>query len=102
MLFRSELADEYPCATLCNCNEMGTLDNFILKLKERKCSFTQLEINKVTNETLKKYEYALRMKVHPRVEDILQYTKGSRCTFPDFKCTAPCNFALGINETRLV
>jgi hypothetical protein len=81
---------------------MGTLDAFILKMKERKCTFAQLEINNITNDTLKKYEYALRMKIHPRAEEIIQYTKGSRCTFPDFKCTAPCGFALGIDETRKI
>jgi len=96
------LGDIYPQATLLEINEMGTLDNFILKMKERKCTFAQLEINQITNETLKKYEYALRLKIHPRAEEIINYTKGSRCTFPDFKCTAPCGFALGINETRLI
>lgn len=97
-----ELAGEYPQATLLEINEMGTMDAFILKLKERKCTFAQLEINHICNDILKKYEHALRMKVHPRAEEIISYTKGSRCTFPDFKCTAPCNFALGINETRIV
>ena len=97
-----DLKDNYPHALLLEINEMGTLDNFILKLKERKCTFAQLEINKVTIETLKKYEHALRMKVHPRAEEIMQYTKGSRCTFPDYKCTAPCGFALGINESRKI
>lgn len=97
-----DLADNYPHATLLQINEMGTLDAFILKMKERKCTFAQLEINKVTNETLKKYEYALRMKIHARAEEFIQYTKGSRCTFPDFKCTAPCGFALGIDETRKI
>lgn len=97
-----DLANNYPQATLLEVNEMGTLDAFILKMKERKCTFAQLEINKVTIETQKKYEYALRMKVHSRAEEFMQYGKGSRCTFPDFKCTAPCNFALGINETRKI
>ena len=97
-----DLAGEYPQATLLEVNEMGTLDAFILKLKERKCTFAQLEINHVCNDILKKYEHALRMKVHPRAEEIISYTKGSRCTFPDFTCTAPCDFALGINETRLI
>lgn len=96
------LGDIYPQATLLEINEMGTLDSFILKMKERKCTFAQLEINQVTNETLKKYEYALRLKIHSRAEELINYTKGSRCTFPDFKCTAPCGFALGINETRLI
>jgi hypothetical protein len=97
-----EVADNYPQGTLLEVNEMGTLDAFILKMKERKCTFAQLEVNNVTNEILKKYEYALRMKIHPRAEEIIEYTKGSRCTFPDFKCTAPCGFKLGIDETRRV
>jgi hypothetical protein len=104
-LWLSDLDDlkaNYPQATLLEVNEMGTLDAFILKMKERKCTFAQLEINQVTNATLKKYEHALRMKVHPRAEEIIACTKGSRCTFPDYKCPAPCNFALGINETRKI
>ena len=96
------LGNIYPQATLLEVNEMGTLDAFILKMKERKCTMAQLEINQITNDTLKKYEYALRLKIHPRAEEIINYTKGSRCTFPDFKCTAPCGFALGINETRII
>jgi len=97
-----EIAKDYPQATLLEINEMGTLDAFILKMKERKCTFAQLEINKITNDILKKYEYALRLKIHPRAEEIIQYTKGSRCTFPDFKCTAPCGFKPGIDETRKI
>jgi hypothetical protein len=97
-----EVAGDYPQGTLLEVNEMGTLDAFILKMKERKCTFAQLEVNRVTNEILKKYEYALRLKIHPRAEEIIEYTKGSRCTFPDFKCTAPCGFKLGIDETRRV
>lgn len=97
-----ELASNYPQATLLEVNEMGNLDAFILKLKERKCTFAQLEINQVTNATLKKYEYALRMKVHPRAEEIIACTKGSRCTFPDYKCASPCGWELGINETRRI
>jgi len=97
-----DLGNIYPQATLLEINEMGNLDAFILKMKERKCTNAQLETNRLVNETLKKYAYALRMKVHSRAEELLNYTKGSRCTFPDFKCTAPCNFALGINEERII
>ena len=93
---------DYPQATLLEVVEMGTFDAFVLKMKERKCTFAQLEINNITNETLKKYVYALRMKVHPRAEELISYTKGSRCTFGDFTCPAPCGFELGINETRRV
>lgn len=90
----------YPQATMLSITEMGTLDNFILKMYERKCSFAQLEINNVTNDTLKKYEYALRLKIHPRAEEMLKYTKGSRCTFAGYHCASPCGFAPGVNETR--
>ncbi len=96
------LGNIYPQATMLKINEMGTFDAFVLKMKERKCTFAQLEINQVTNATLKKYVESLKIKSHPRAEELMQYTKGSRCTFPDFKCTSPCGFALGINETRLI
>ena len=94
------LGNIYPQATMLEITEMGTLDNFILKMYERKCTFAQLEINKVTIETLKKYEYSLRLKIHPRAEELRAYLKGSRCTFPNYKCASPCGFALGVNETR--
>lgn len=94
------LGHTYPQATMLSITEMGTLDNFILKMYERKCSFAQLEINNVTNDTLKKYEYALRLKIHPRAEEMLKYTKGSRCTFAGYHCASPCGFAPGVNETR--
>ncbi len=94
------LGNTYPQAQLCEVNEMGTLDAFILKMKERKCTYAQLEINQITDETLKKYEYALRMKIHPRAEEMMGYTKGSRCTFPDYHCSSPCGFADGVNGTR--
>lgn len=96
------LGNIYPQATLLDVTEMGTLDNFILKMYERKCTFAQLEINQITSETLKKYENALRVKVHPRAEELRSYLKGSRCTFPGYKCTSPCGFAVGVNETRMI
>ena len=96
------LGNIYPQATLLDVTEMGTLDNFILKMYERKCTFAQLEINQITSETLKKYENALRVKVHPRAEELRSYLKGSRCTFPGYKCASPCGFAVGVNETRMI
>ena len=96
------LGNIYPQATMVEVQEMGTLDNFILKLKERKCFVAQIEINRATNEVLKKYEYALRLKMHPRAEEMIKYTKGSRCTFGDYVCPSPCGFKPGIDESRLV
>ncbi len=95
-----EQASVFPQGMLVQINELGTLDNFILKMKERKCTFAQLEINDVTNQTLKEYVKELERKNHPYAEKLKLYTKGSRCTFPDFKCLQPCGFKEGIIEAR--
>lgn len=94
------LASNYPQGLLLNVTEMGTIDNFILKMYERKCTFAQLEINRITSDTAKKYENALRIKVHPRAEEMKKYISGSRCTFPGYTCPSPCGFPLGVNESR--
>ena len=95
-------ASVFPQGLLININEFGRLDWFIQKMKERKCTFAQLEIAEQTNLILKKYVEELRTKNHPRAEELAQYTKGARCTFPDYKCPSPCGFKEGINETRLI
>lgn len=92
----------FPQGMLININEFGRLDWFVQKMKERKCTFAQLEINQQTNEILKQYVSALQAKGHPRAEELAQYTKGSRCTFPDYKCPSPCGFRDGIDETRKI
>lgn len=96
------LKDNVPQGMLVSVSEMGTMDNFILKMMERKCSFALLEINMQTNDTLKKYVKALKEQNHPRADELELYTRGSRCTFKEFKCTSPCGFKEGINETRII
>lgn len=98
----SSLSDIVPQGTLFTCHEAGTIDSFILKLYERKCSSAQLEINELCNETLNKYAKALKAKKHPRTNELTDYMHGSRCTFKNFKCTMPCGFKEGINETRKI
>lgn len=97
-----ERAQFFPIGTLFTVSEMGTFDNFVLKLKERKCTVVQLNVNRNVNVILQKYYAALKAKNHPRADELLPYMKGSRCTFPDFKCSMPCGFAEGINETRRI
>lgn len=92
----------FPQGMLVNINECGRLDWFIQKMKERKCSFAQLEIADQTRLILKQYVEALKAKNHHRAEELEQYTKGSRCTFPDYKCPSPCGFKEGIDESRLI
>lgn len=69
---------------------------------ERKCTCAQLEIDKQTNLTLQKYVEALKANNHPRATEMEQYTKGSRCTFPGYKCPTPCGFKEGITGERLI
>lgn len=110
-----------PQGMLVEITEMGTLDNFILKMKERKCGEAQLEINQQTNETLKQYLQALRDRKHMlsdknagkvdnntqlksvqnKIDKLEPYTKGARCV-AGFKCTQPCGFPEGVKETRLI
>lgn len=71
-------------------NETGTYENFILKLKERLCSEAQLEIMLQTKETLNKYKQFLEQNNNPLKDDIVNYTHGARCTFPDYKCPKDC------------
>lgn len=96
----TSLKDNFPQGILLEVNEMGTLDNFILKLKERKCTFAQLEIERTSTEVLNKYVEGLKRSNHPRYEELKAYTHGSRCTFPDYTCPCPCGVLEGINGTR--
>lgn len=90
--------DNYPQGTLLNISERGTIENFILKTKERACTRAQLEISKQTAETLKKY----CTLGDDRIKNILKDYSGMRCTFKDFKCKEPCAFPDGIKGTREV
>ena len=93
-----QLKENLPQGTLLEINERGTYEDFILKCKERLCSFAQLEINEQTKNTLLKY---LKETSNNEIaKDLMQRTKGSRCTFPDYKCNSPCGFNEGIIGNR--
>ena len=92
----------HPQGELVRINETGTYDNFILKCKERLCSAAQLEIMKKTKDILLKYKDSLETQQHPLAYDIQKYTKGARCTFPDFVCSQDCHFKEGKTLTRKI
>ena len=83
-------------------SEVGKYDDFILKSKERLCTSAQLEIMLQTRNTLLKYKEALENTNNPLAEDILKYSHGARCTFPDFKCPNDCNFKEGKTLVRKI
>ena len=93
---------KFPQGQLIRINECGSLDNFILKMYERRCSCAQLEINEQTTKTYQEYTTALTNNHHPRADEMKQFSKGARCTYPDFECTSKCMFADGIIEKRFI
>lgn len=97
-----KLKNNFPQGMLVEVVESGDIDSFILKMKERKCTFAQLEINDQTNKTLKRYAYELDKKKHPRSEEFLCYLKGARCCLKNYKCNQPCGFVEGVFETRII
>lgn len=97
----SSLAEYFPQGMLVQVNERGTIENFVLKCMERLCGAAQLEIMQQTEETMKKYLDAV--KNEPELYNyLLPYSKGARCTFPGWKCTAPCIFGGRNAMTRTI
>lgn len=96
------LRDHYPQAMLVDVSEMGNLEDFILKVIERKCSSVLLETTRVVNQVLNQYQAALAAMGHDGAATLAQMQKGAKCTFPNFKCPNPCGFALGVNEKRKI
>lgn len=94
--------DFTPQGEMLLINEVGKYDDFILKSKERLCTSAQLEIMLQTRDTLLKYKEALENTNNPLAEDILKYSHGARCTFPDFKCPNDCNFKEGKTLVRKI
>ena len=96
------VSELYPQGMLFKIKESGNYESFILKCKERLCTFAQLEINNVSKDLINKYANELEKKDHPLKNDIKNYLKGARCTFPCYKCSSPCNFPEGIKLIRKI
>lgn len=97
------VSNVYPQGMLLNIYETGTYDNFILKCKERICTCAQLEIcNETYNNLLRYRDYLKENGYEELYQDIIKYTKGARCTYPNYKCYSPCGFKEGIKLTRKI
>ena len=86
------LKEYFPQGMLLKINERGTVENFVLKCTERICGAAQLEIMEQTIDTMNKYLEATKETNEEVYNYLLPYSRGARCTFPGFKCTAPCVF----------
>ena len=92
-----KLRKNRPQGQLVKINERAKVEDLILKAKERCCTAAQYETNHVVASILQRYLSDHTTPEHLKAA-ILPYTKGSRCTFPDFKCPqkTPCGFKDGI------
>ena len=86
----SSLGNKYPQGLLININERGTVENFILKTKERLCGCAQLEIMLQTKEILDKYLKETKNTNFEVYNYLKDYETGIRCKYADWKCTTPC------------
>lgn len=86
----SSLGEKYPQGLLININERGTVENFILKTKERLCGCAQLEIMLQTKEILDKYIEETKETNKEVYEYLMDYSSGIRCKYKDWQCMAPC------------
>ncbi len=98
----NSLSDLYPQGMLIQINERGTAENFILKCQERACGCAQLEIMDQTLKIIDKYISAVKDTNEDIYQLLLPYSKGARCTYPGFKCTAPCMWGAKNAITRLI
>ena len=69
-----ELEKNIPQANIVDVIEVGVFDDFVLKYETRK-SDKPIEMESIVDNVFKKYEYALRMKIHPRAEELIKYNK---------------------------
>lgn len=86
----NSLKNRYPQGLLIDINERGTVENFILKTKERLCGCAQLEIMLQTKEILDKYLERTKETNEEVYKYLKEYEVGIRCKYKDWKCTSPC------------
>lgn len=93
-----KVKENIPQGKLITIVERGTPEDLILKAKERLCTCAQLEINDQTKLTIQNY---IDNCMDPALVELMKkYDLGARCTFPDYKCNNPCNFAPGVKMDR--
>lgn len=99
----NSVAENFPQGMLVEIVEQGDLKDLILKAKERKCTFAQLEIDNQTTATINEIFDELVKTNHPAAEEIKPYTvTSSRCTFPDYTCLSSCGYPDGIKGERII
>lgn len=92
----------YPQGMLVDVVEKGDFETFKWKMEERKCARAQNEIRVQTDITAKKYYESLKSVDEEQAQIMAKYLKGSRCTFPNYKCREYCGWKEGITGERKI
>jgi hypothetical protein len=91
------LAENYPQGQMVLINELGTLENFVLKAKERLCSAAQLEIARQTEKALK-----TGCGISSTWNERFKGWHGARCQSGEYACAHPCGWSEAVNLTRVI
>lgn len=90
----NKVSDLVPQGTLVDIIEMGTVENFLLKCKERLCGRAQLEVAKSTEEILKVFKNSnlKNPKLKSKVNNAFRGDRPkAKCELLG-KCNEPCEF----------
>ena len=94
------VARNFPQGTMLRITERGTLEDFVLKCRERLCGHAQLEIMNQSLYTLFKYYNITGNKYVKRY--LSDYRNKAKCAFPYGTCKHPCTFGPKNSLTRLI
>ena len=86
----NKVSSHFPQGELVLVHQDGRMDDFIMMMQQRECTAALYEIWNQTDTIKKDYMKSLEEQDHPLKDKFKQYTKGYRCTFPNFRCTEPC------------
>ncbi|MDO5569470.1 MAG: FAD-dependent thymidylate synthase [bacterium] len=92
---------EYPQGQLLQIKESGTIDNLILRSKERSCINAQLEIRRKNLEILKNVYEELKKTDDKQAKQLEQYIGVCRNCFPDYNCSVPCHHSKSLQKIKI-
>jgi len=88
----NSVSSKFPQGTLISIHEKGNYKDFISKATERLCEHAQWEIMNQTKKTLDKYINSVKSSNKKVYLELLKYSKGPKCTFPEVYCQEPGPF----------
>ncbi len=98
----NSVSDQIPQGTLIKIHESGNYKDFISKATERLCEHAQWEIMNQTKKTLDKYIQSVKNSNEKIYLELLKYSKGPKCTFPEVYCQEQGPFGSKLALERII